>query len=79
MDENCLTSWSLMKASRSRAAMQMLGQPAAMPPPARPGSCRASELGPASVYNAFSDKRTLFTQCLDRYLDANMRARMPVV
>src|ERR1700760_4173215 len=30
----------------------------------------------ASVYNAFGDKRTLFTQCLDRYLDANMRARI---
>ena len=33
-------------------------------------------LGPASVYNAFGDKRTLFTRCLDRYLDANMRARI---
>ena len=33
-------------------------------------------LGQASVYNAFGDKRTLFTQCLDRYLDANMRARI---
>jgi TetR/AcrR family transcriptional repressor of nem operon len=33
----------------------------------------AMHLGPASVYNAFGDKRTLFTQCLDRYLDANMR------
>jgi TetR/AcrR family transcriptional repressor of nem operon len=30
----------------------------------------------ASVYNAFGDKRALFTQCLDRYLDANMRARI---
>jgi len=36
----------------------------------------AMGLGQASVYNAFSDKRTLFTQCLDRYLDANMRARI---
>jgi TetR/AcrR family transcriptional regulator, transcriptional repressor for nem operon len=36
----------------------------------------AMRLGPASVYNAFGDKRTLFTQCLDRYLDANMRARI---
>jgi len=36
----------------------------------------AMGLGPASVYNAFGDKRTLFTQCLDRYLDANMRARI---
>jgi TetR/AcrR family transcriptional repressor of nem operon len=33
-------------------------------------------LGPASVYNAFGDKRTLFMQCLDRYLDSNMRARI---
>ena len=33
-------------------------------------------LGPASVYNTFGDKRTLFTRCLDRYLDANMRARI---
>jgi TetR/AcrR family transcriptional repressor of nem operon len=30
----------------------------------------------ASVYNAFGDKRALFTQCLDRYLNANMRARI---
>jgi TetR/AcrR family transcriptional regulator, transcriptional repressor for nem operon len=36
----------------------------------------AMRLGPASVYNAFGDKRTLFTQCLDRYLDANMRDRI---
>ena len=36
----------------------------------------AMGLGPASVYNAFGDKRTLFSQCLDRYLDANMRARI---
>jgi TetR/AcrR family transcriptional regulator, transcriptional repressor for nem operon len=36
----------------------------------------AMGLGSASVYNAFGDKRTLFTQCLDRYLDANMRARI---
>ena len=33
-------------------------------------------LGAASLYNAFGDKRKLFTQCLDRYLDANMRARI---
>jgi TetR/AcrR family transcriptional repressor of nem operon len=32
----------------------------------------AMGLGQASVYNAFGDKRTLFTQCLD----ANMRARI---
>jgi TetR/AcrR family transcriptional repressor of nem operon len=31
----------------------------------------AMGLGQASIYNAFGDKRTLFTQCLDRYLDAN--------
>jgi TetR/AcrR family transcriptional repressor of nem operon len=36
----------------------------------------AMRLGQASVYNAFGDKRALFTQCLDRYLDANMRARI---
>jgi TetR/AcrR family transcriptional repressor of nem operon len=36
----------------------------------------AMGLGAASVYNAFGDKRTLFTLCLDRYLDANMRARI---
>ena len=36
----------------------------------------AMGLGQASVYNAFGDKRTLFTECLDRYLDANMRARI---
>jgi TetR/AcrR family transcriptional regulator, transcriptional repressor for nem operon len=33
-------------------------------------------LGAASLYNAFGDKRKLFTRCLDRYLDANMRARI---
>jgi TetR/AcrR family transcriptional repressor of nem operon len=33
----------------------------------------AMGLGAASLYNAFGDKRTLFTQCLDRYLDANMQ------
>ena len=32
----------------------------------------AMGLGQASVYKAFGDKRALFTQCLDRYLDANM-------
>src|ERR1700710_1134458 len=36
----------------------------------------AMGLGQASVYNAFNDKRALFTQCLDRYLDTNMRARI---
>jgi TetR/AcrR family transcriptional repressor of nem operon len=36
----------------------------------------AMGLGQASVYNAFGDKRTLFTRCLDRYLDASMRARI---
>jgi TetR/AcrR family transcriptional repressor of nem operon len=39
----------------------------------------AMGLGQASVYNAFGDKRTLFIQCLDRYLDANMRARITCV
>ena len=29
-----------------------------------------------SVYNAFGDKRALFTAVLRRYLDANMRARI---
>lgn len=33
-------------------------------------------LGPASLYNAFGDKPALFSQCLDRYLDKNMRARI---
>lgn len=36
----------------------------------------AMGLSQASVYNAFGDKRALFTQCLDHYLDANMRARI---
>jgi TetR/AcrR family transcriptional regulator, transcriptional repressor for nem operon len=36
----------------------------------------AMGLGQASVYNAFGDKRALFIQCLDRYLDANTRARI---
>jgi len=36
----------------------------------------AMGLGAASLYNAFGDKRTLFARCLDRYLDANMRARI---
>jgi TetR/AcrR family transcriptional repressor of nem operon len=36
----------------------------------------AMGLGQASVYNAFGGKRALFTQCLDRYLDANMKARI---
>ena len=35
----------------------------------------AMGLGQASVYNAFGDKRMLFTQCLDRYLDAIDGAR----
>jgi TetR/AcrR family transcriptional repressor of nem operon len=33
-------------------------------------------LSQASVYNAFGGKRALFTQCLDHYLDATMRARI---
>ncbi len=36
----------------------------------------AMGLGSASLYNAFGDKRALFTRCLDRYLDANMRERI---
>jgi TetR/AcrR family transcriptional repressor of nem operon len=36
----------------------------------------AMGLGTASLYNAFGDKRALFAQCLDRYLDENMRARI---
>ena len=33
----------------------------------------AMGLGPASLYNAFGDKNALFSQCLVRYLDKNMR------
>ena len=36
----------------------------------------AMGLGAASLCNAFGDKRTLFTQSLDRYLDVNMPARI---
>lgn len=36
----------------------------------------AMGLGQASVYNAFGDKRTLFMQCLEHYLDATMRDRI---
>jgi TetR/AcrR family transcriptional repressor of nem operon len=36
----------------------------------------AMGLAAPSLYNAFGDKRTLFTRCLDRYLDGTMRARM---
>ncbi len=36
----------------------------------------AMGLGAASLYNAFGDKHALFARCLDRYLDANMRARI---
>jgi TetR/AcrR family transcriptional repressor of nem operon len=36
----------------------------------------AMGLGTASLYNAFGDKHALFERCLDRYLDANMRARI---
>jgi TetR/AcrR family transcriptional regulator, transcriptional repressor for nem operon len=39
----------------------------------------AMGVGPASLYNAFGDKRALFARCLDRYLDANMRARIAQV
>ncbi|MCA3413705.1 MAG: TetR/AcrR family transcriptional regulator [Alphaproteobacteria bacterium] len=33
-------------------------------------------LGPASFYNAFGDKRSLFLRCMDRYLDDGVRARI---
>jgi TetR/AcrR family transcriptional repressor of nem operon len=36
----------------------------------------AMGLGTASLYNAFGDKQTLFSRCLDRYLDTSMRARI---
>ena len=36
----------------------------------------AMGLGPASLYNAFGDKNALFSQCLVRYLDKNMRSRI---
>jgi TetR/AcrR family transcriptional regulator, transcriptional repressor for nem operon len=36
----------------------------------------AMGLGAASLCNAFGDRRTLFTQSLDRYLDVNMPARI---
>jgi len=36
----------------------------------------ATGLGPASFYNAFGDKGSLFAQCLDRYLETTMRARI---
>jgi len=33
-------------------------------------------IGSASLYNVFSDKRTLFLRALDRYLDGTMRERI---
>lgn len=36
----------------------------------------ATGLTAPSLYNAFGDKHALFTRCLDRYLDASMRARI---
>jgi TetR/AcrR family transcriptional repressor of nem operon len=36
----------------------------------------AMGLGQASFYNAFGDKRALFTRCLDRYLDGGMREKI---
>lgn len=36
----------------------------------------AMGLGQASVYNAFGDKRALFAQCLDHYLDTTMSVRI---
>ncbi len=37
---------------------------------------QAMRLVPASLYNAFGSKHALFTLCLDRYLDRNMRERV---
>ena len=37
---------------------------------------QAMGLVPASLYNAFGSKHALFTHCLDRYLDGNMRERI---
>jgi len=37
---------------------------------------QAMGLVPASLYNAFGSKHALFTRCLDRYLDNNMRERV---
>lgn len=36
----------------------------------------AMGLGPASLYNAFEDKGTLFAKCLERYLQTNMSTRI---
>jgi TetR/AcrR family transcriptional repressor of nem operon len=36
----------------------------------------ATGLAAPSLYNAFGDKHALFARCLDRYLDASMRARI---
>jgi len=37
---------------------------------------QAMGLVSASLYNAFGSKHALFTRCLDRYLDRNMRERV---
>lgn len=36
----------------------------------------AMGLSAPSLYNAFGDKRALFTRCLDRYLDSSLRERI---
>jgi TetR/AcrR family transcriptional regulator, transcriptional repressor for nem operon len=36
----------------------------------------AMEIGGASLYNAFGDKRTLFVKCLERYANRSSRERM---
>lgn len=36
----------------------------------------AMEIGGASLYNAFGDKRALFTRALERYANRSMRARI---
>jgi TetR/AcrR family transcriptional repressor of nem operon len=36
----------------------------------------AMEIGGASLYNAFGDKRTLFVRCLERYANRSSRERM---
>jgi hypothetical protein len=39
-------------------------------------SGEAMGLGQASVHNTLDVERELFIQCLDRYLDTNMRSRI---
>ena len=63
-----------MKAQRLKRRCSASGRRLQRNLNARPR--RAMGLGPASLYNAFGDKRALFARCLDHYLDANMRARI---